>query len=481
MTRSYILILKIINVSIFIWILFVFSSIFHFDEILTTDSGELVFIAFLTSLRNIFSLLIFSAAYIIAMGAALIGTFILLGQQDQSLMFRLIEQFFRGYVSIWFSFPGGNAPQLDNIMGEIIDQLAIFGENVYLFAFQILFIISIFYMIRAFFRTNPKNDMLAIGSLVLMIVIPLMVFGFENMLDLLNIPVPYIQNLTNPLDIILNEIPIDDIFQFFTNPVILMAILSYIYLEISFQINYAYTVSKPSLERKDRLEAQLTILQSESHFIIANVDKIKEEAKIKRQELEIEEKATISKFFSKTGEGFSYVKEMIEKRKLEEEEKKLITAASKTRRLGRYIQNLFQEDQESRDTLTARSSAPKSQSLLLSTLLNFLFRVSLLILLSFIIIHPKWFLEDVFNMPPAIIESVAIYSPEVIVILLVPFILLFPIISKIVSTIKHRNLIIKLQQEGRIKEILASVGDYVKKEVQTSDGMEVEESLISTT
>ena len=314
-----------------------------------------------------------------------------------------------------------------------------------------------------------------------MIVIPLMVFGFENMLDLINIPVPYIQNLANPLDIILNQIPIDDIFLFFANPVILMAILSYIYLEISFQINYAYTVSKPSLERKDRLEAQLTILQSESHFIIANVDKIKEEAKKRKQELEIEEKTTISKFFSKTGEGFSYVKEMIEKRKLEEEEKKLITAASKTRRLGRYIQNLFQEDQESRDTLTARTSAPKSQSLLLSTLLNFLFRVSLLILLSFIIIHPKWFLKDVFNMPPAITESVAIYSPEVIVILLVPLILLFPMISKLVSTIKHRNLIIKLQQEGRIKEILASVGDYVKKEVQTSDDMEVEESLMSTT
>jgi multidrug efflux pump subunit AcrA (membrane-fusion protein) len=41
--------------------------------------------------------------------------------------------------------------------------------------------------------------------------------------------------------------------------------------------------------------------------------------------------------------------------------------------------------------------------------------------------------------------------------------LIFPVISKIISYIKHRNLIIRLQQEGRIKEILASVGDYVKK------------------
>ena len=46
-----------------------------------------------------------------------------------------------------------------------------------------------------------------------------------------------------------------------------------------------------------------------------------------------------------------------------------------------------------------------------------------------IIIHPKWFMESVFNLPPAIVESVAMYSPEVIITLLIPIILLFPVIS----------------------------------------------------
>jgi len=55
--------------------------------------------------------------------------------------------------------------------------------------------------------------------------------------------------------------------------------------------------------------------------------------------------------------------------------------------------------------------------------------------------------------------------------------LLFPVISKIISLIKHRNLIIRLQQEGRIKEILASVGDYVKKEETTEDkDIEIQET-----
>ena len=155
---------------------------------------------------------------------------------------------------------------------------------------------------------------------------------------------------------------------------------------------------------------------------------------------------------------------MIEKKKLEEEEKKLVTAASKTRRLGRYIDRLFREDSEARDTLTASSSAPRSRNLLTSTLFNFTYRLGLLLIISFIIIHPHWFLGSILHLPPAISESVAIYSPEIIIILLGPIMLLFPVISKLISFIKHRNLIIRLQQEGRIKEILASVGDYVKKE-----------------
>ena len=91
-------------------------------------------------------------------------------------------------------------------------------------------------------------------------------------------------------------------------------------------------------------------------------------------------------------------------------------------------------------------------------------------------------MENVFNLPPAITESVAMFSPEVIVILLVPLILTFPVISKIISSIKHRNLIIRLQQEGRIKEILASVGDYVKKaEDEEEDDEEKEIEIQETT
>ncbi len=470
MARTYLLSLKIINLAMFSWLLLIFlTSIFNFDTVVVTADNEFVIFAFLGALKNVFSYIIYGFFFLIAYGLAFI-----LGGAFNSYLFSFIEGFFQGYLSKWFSIP---QPELHNIPNLILSELGVLFNDLYLFIFQVLFVISVIYAIRGFFKSDPRNSFVAIGSIVLMIIVPLMVVGLRDMLNLFlgNLPpesrpefVQYIYQMasTNPLDDSLTQIPIDNLFQFLASPVILFAIISYIYLELTFQINYADTVTKPSLERSERLEAQLNILARESHFITANIDKIKKEAKERMQEIEAEQQEglVIGKFFAKTGKRFSYVKEMIERRKLEEEEKKLVTAASKTRRLGRYIDRLFQEDPEARDTLTASSSAPRARNLATSTVINFIYRVGLLLIISFIIIHPHWFLNTIIQLPPAITESVAMYSPEVIIILLGPIMLMFPVISKLISFIKHRSLIIRLQQEGRIKELLTSVGDYVIKE-----------------
>ncbi|MFW9900671.1 MAG: hypothetical protein ACFFDY_05220 [Candidatus Thorarchaeota archaeon] len=475
MVRIYLLVLKIINIAIFFWLFLIFlNSIFHFNEVITTADNELVILAFFGAIRNIFSYIIFGGGMIIAFACAY-----LLGFYDMDFMFNFIDVFFRRYLTSWFSFDvehiqellGNDTFQLQDLRLAHIPTL-IMGEtevlfnDLYLFIFQVLIVVSIIYAIRAFYSNNPKHSLVAVGAIILMLIIPLMVEGLRSMMSLINIHITYLDEMVNPIDPSLDQIPLDDFFAFMASPVIFFAIISYIYLEIAFQINYTNTVTKPSLERSDRLEAQLDILSRESYFITANIDKIKQEAKEKLQEMESEQKEgiAIGKFFAKTGKRFSYVKEMIEKKKLEEEEKKLVTAASKTRRLGRYVERLFREDSEARDTLTASSSSPRSRNLLTSTLFNFTYRLGLLLIISFIIIHPHWFLGSILHLPPAISESVAIYSPEVIIIILGPIMLLFPVISKLISFIKHRNLIIRLQQEGRIKEILASVGDYVKKE-----------------
>jgi hypothetical protein len=478
MVRYYLYGLKIVKILVYLWILFIFLSVFHLDQVTTTTEGDLVIVAFFEGVRNILTYAFFGLIYLVAIASIRLTSFMFF--INPNFMFNFLDQLLRNFFSLWFTFPNGNIPSLTEIPDLIMTQLSVFTGDLYLFSFQVLIIVSVIYLIRSFLQNNPKYDMLAIGSLITMIVIPLMVFGFRGMMDLFHISNPYLNNIPDPLDPAFSYIPIDDFFQFLASPVILLAIISYVYLELSFQINYTDAVTRPSLQRRDRLEAQLKVLESESHFVVANIDKIKEEARKRKQELQIEEKASVNKFLLKLEERFSYVKEMIEKRKLEEEEKKLITAASKTRRLGSYVERLFREDSEARDTITARSSTPKAKVLALSTLINFISRLVILILISFVIIHPHWFFVHIFNLPPAITESVAMYSPEVVLILLIPTILVFPVISKIVSYIKHRSLIIRLQQEGRIKEILASVGDYVKKEEPIEQEITVETQSMET-
>ncbi len=473
--RKYLLILNIINAVMFIFILIVFSSIFNFTKIFYTENGELVVFDFFDTLKNVFSYILYLCLYATASFIALllVSLFFLLPNYYTRFMFTFFDSFFRNFLSLWFSFPLEETPFLHQIPGLILEELFKLLNNIYLFAFQVLFVIAFLYYIRAFFQNDPKYSLTAIGALIMMIVLPLMVFGLRDMLDLFAIKVDFLEELENPISQRLTKLPLDDFFLFLASPAALLAIICYIYLEISFQINYADTVTKPSIERGDRLEAQLNIIKRESQLITANEDKIKDEAKKRREELGIEE-PKITKFLSKTSQKFSYVKEMIEKRKLEEEEKKLVSAASKTRRLGRYIERLFKEDPEATDTLTATSSAPRSKNLITSTIISLAIRLSLLITISFIIIHPLWFFVNVFNLPPAITESVVMYSPEVVIVLLIPFMLIFPVIAYTISYIKHRNLIIRLKQEGQIKEILASVGDYVKKEKETEEEKEEE-------
>ncbi|MFX0104190.1 MAG: hypothetical protein ACFE75_01710 [Candidatus Hodarchaeota archaeon] len=482
MARGYLLALKIINLVIFSWLFIIFlTSLFDFDDVALTAEDEFVIFAFFGAIKNVFSYLIYLVSFLIAYGCAFI-----FGGGFNSYMFNFVEVFFERYLSKWFQLP---TYELSEILNPdlannaiLIELTGLFGD-LYLLIFQILFIIAVIYAIRAFFKSDPKYSFVAIGSIILMIIVPLMVEGLRDMLQLFNLPPTFLNldQMKNPLDPSLSAIPLDNFILFITSPLIVFGIVSYIYIEIAFQINYADTVIKPSLERSDRLEAQLNILARESHYITANIDKIKEEAKERIKEIEAEQKEglAIGKFFAKTGRRFSYVKEMIERRKLEEEEKKLVTAASKTRRLGRYIDRLFREDVEARETLTASSSAPRARNLATSTLINFVYRVGLLLIISYIIIHPHWFLDTVIQLPDSITESVAMYSPEVIIILLAPIILLFPVISKLISFIKHRNLIIRLQQEGRIKELLTSVGDYVRKEEIEAPQEEKTEELAS--
>ncbi len=476
--KIYLILLRVLNALLFVWIITIFFSLFNFQEVLMVDENWVV-IDFIYALKDLLSLIIFLLLYCIVMGIIYLigGLFSAIGGQE---MINFMQLFFRNLLGDWFSFSDGTIPSFEKIPDLLLSNILTLTNDIYLLIFQLIFIFTIIYLIRGIIQSNPKNNLKAIGFLVTMIIFPLMINGFKDMLDLFGLLKPIndflsgkgiidLNELVDPLSGGFSTIPIDNVFEFFSTPIILFAIISYLYLEISFQISYADTVTKPSLKRRERLEAQLTLLRRESIHVTTNIDKIKEEAKKKKEELGTE-RESIEQFLLKKEKKFSYIREMIEKKKLESEEIKLIQAASKTRRLGSYVDRLFREDPEAENTLTAKSSSPKVKNLVISTLINTLLRLGVLIIISFIIIHPKWFLVNIFRLPDAIVQSVEMdYNPEAIIILLLPIMLFFPVLAKIISFIKSRGLVLRLKQEGKIKEILASVGDYVKKEEIEAD------------
>jgi hypothetical protein len=186
--------------------------------------------------------------------------------------------FFDHFLGLWFSFPGGTTPNLGELPGLMVSELLILTEELYLLIFSVLFIFSIIYVIKGLFQSDPENNMKAIKYLVFMIVVPLIIFGFIKMLDLLNAVELFnslglidLNELEDPLSPLFNQLPINDIFGFFGSPVTLFAIFSYVFLEFTFQINYIDQVTNPSLKRSERLEAQLSLLRKESDSITANV------------------------------------------------------------------------------------------------------------------------------------------------------------------------------------------------------------------
>lgn len=479
MVRWYLTTLKVANILVFFWILAIFNTIF--DQSLIDFAAV---INVITSLKNIVSYLIFGLLYLVAIGLSMMVIFLFLWHVyfDPTFMRNFLDNLFKGLLNSWFAFPEGPIESLGQIPSRLLNQIELITADIYNVSFQILFLLLIINFIRSTLQTNPKYNFWVVGCLVGMIIIPLFFEGLRNALNLFNISIEYLDNLPNPLFLSsILESPVNDFISFILSSIFQLALALYIYLDLSFQINYINLISMPSLERSERLESQLEVLKKEALEITTNIEQIKEESKKKKEELGIEKEAKISKFLGKKEQKFSYIKEMILKKKLEEEEKKLISAAHDTRRLGSYIERLFVEDSEARDTLTATSSAPRPSKLIVSTLTSFFIRVIALIFIGFIILHTSWIIISVLNLPEAISGSVAMFSPEIILVVMLPIILLFPLSAQIISYVKKRALISQLKEEREIKEIEATVGDYLVSTEQEKSEIVEEEGEVSVT
>ncbi len=374
---------------------------------------------------------------------------------------------------------------IEEYVQYVVPELKALGNSAYIILFQVLAVLMIIYGILSVLRNDPRFSLRTILCLNLMIIFPLILYGIENMVGVFVADFnlgqyigintveegvttgPLLPYPINPSTVFM-KIP-DGFGQFLISPIFQIAVASFFYLEFTFQLNYVYQVTSPSEQRAERLFEQVQTLKRASTEAVIHLEKIEagEPTEVLEQQLDEEgnviEKAkteSVRKFLSKTATGFSFIREMIERRKLEEKTKKAIEALQDTRRLSNYLNRLFEQDPEAEQTLTAKSSAPTAGRLIRSTVIDIVFRISGITLLVFIISHTPWIIENIFRAPESIVRSVEMFTPEVMLTLFLPLVLLFPFISIIIRITKAQSLKKKLAKEEETR-IISETKEFV--------------------
>ncbi len=470
--RPIVIVIKVLLGISLVWMLSIFSlnmidfDIIKFDTIFLLFESGYRMITF--GLKEMFSYL-------------WLGLFLLTGTAftftpgfNINFYGRITQYYFDNMFSRWFNLPEDYAWNLNGMA-----DLEVLTGNIYILVFQIIGILMVVYGIMSIIRTDdvPKYCLRTVTFLNLMIIVPLMFLGLQNMIQVFvsDFNLSELLGLYDPefdppkLNVIPYPIESDVLFMgisnqfvtFIASPIFQVALAAFVYLELSFQLNYIYQMTSPIEEREARLLYQINSIKSAAAEAVINLKKIEIEEKEKKEEkankkLEMDEEGNIiekkkvvsvRQFLSKSATGFSNIKDMIDRRKLEDKAKKRVEALHDTRRLSNYLNKLLSEDKEAEMTLTARSSAPAAGKLIRSTIIDILFRLIGITVLVFVVSQTKWVLINVFTVPPAISESVEMFTAEVILTLLIPIILLFPIISLIIRGSKHQHLRDKLKTE----------------------------------
>jgi len=466
MSRAFTHVLRIVAAGLFIWAFTFFLLGMFYEDVFTWGAMA----TFFTNLKDLVSSGLYMFFYYAPQGTnvALSGMF---GSAAPSIfdttMIRGINNgLLNGYILQLFSFPakivtdaGGNVTgtyYMTNIYDAnkyAMASLNVLVKDVYSLVFIILGITAIVNAVLFVARMRGKYSLNTVMSMAGMVIVPLTLMAFQNMLGVFEMSWDVVANLRPVLRPEITQ-PITEGWEFFTRPMFLAILLIYLFVELSFQAEYSDLVTRPSEEREERLGYQLESLQREGMRVTTTIEKVKEKVKEQKKTGGTQQNR-LKQFFSKAG-GFSYVKEMVEKRKFERATQSWLEAASDTRRLGSYVQRLTTEDPEARRTLTAKSSAPSAGKMLTSTILNILVRAGAIITLTFIVSQPRFILTSLFTgfgtlNPPlenwAILHSAELATPEAILVLLIPIMCTFPVISLIIKKIKSQRLKELLRQE----------------------------------
>ncbi|WP_457557562.1 hypothetical protein [Candidatus Harpocratesius sp.] len=462
--RNYLLLtLRVSSVALLALLLTVLSHIYN-PEIYNVINV----LSIIGMLRDIFAFLLYILLFYLMSGLYFVGLGILtLFKLNSSFYSTLSFNIFQNLVGRWFKFTfvdssiSTTSPTVEQATQGLSDLFAAISSDLYFIGLQILVIAMFYYALRGAITSNPGDSVKVILFLNAVIAIPLFILQLVSLLQLFDIQVTslpeWFQNIVNH-DLLYSGIFLDisqlSLWEFLSTDIFIVGVLEFAYLEFVFQLAYVDKVTRPSIEREERLNHQIEVMHIEAQKAIARIKAIEE----RKRELKMEARASLSEeererqkqekerlslhsLMSESGEqvGFSYVAELIRKKKAEREEAKIMGAMRDTRKIANYLDKLFKQDPEAKAALTASSSAPKSSRLVFSTVVNMFVRIVIITAMAWASVHPYQFF-NLIGAPDSILKSVELQIYEGSWSIIIPLVLLIPLISYIIRITKNAKL-----------------------------------------
>ena len=223
-----------------------------------------------------------------------------------------------------------------------------------------------------------------------------------------------------------------DFYEFLISRVQTLALVSFAYLESSYQMIYSHSVGKPVEEREETLKKQLLALRMATR---------------KQDRMERSEKVSTTAMSRSSGAtAFSFLREAIERKVVGSKDAlENLDAVADVRRLQHFVDELLRNDPAAKDELTARAAAPSESYVIRSAVIGSAVRLLAVVGVSFLLMNP-WVFVALLNLPTGIANSVELLQPEFMLLFLVPVVALFPFAAMLIGTIVKREV----EVEGKL-------------------------------
>ncbi len=250
-----------------------------------------------------------------------------------------------------------------------------------------------------------------------------------------------------------------NIAQMVFSKLVITAFMIYFFLELSFQASYIYNVIGPNIQRHRRISSNVNRLKNFTMPVIEEKKKITVEEE-ENGHIRVKGKTTSTSLLKVTT-AFSRVKGMVGKKlfkiSADEDWDKM------NNRLKSFYLDLEEDDPFLSVSLSASANTPSMSRLILIISTGTIFRMGVLLLLSWLALNPQPILEFL-HFPDSIIHSVEAGQPEMIMLVLAPLAGTFLLIGLIVQFIQRR-IAIRMQkaEPGPVIHSISETKEVEKK------------------